>query len=104
MENTKQKQSTAKSSNANRYDDEFKAGAVRLIVEQKRPIKQVASDLGVCIDTLRNWVKAQNGSQSDEAKQNRTFQVEIKALKKQVADQQETIEILKKAAAIFTRP
>jgi transposase len=104
MENTKKGQEKSRKSNANRYDEEFKAGAVRLVLEQKRPIKQAASDLGVCVDTLKNWVKAQNGSQSDEAKQVRALQSEIKALKKKVADQEDTIEILKKAAAIFSRP
>jgi len=44
-------------------------------------------EAAVCIDTLRNWVKVQNGSQADDAKQNRAFQSEIKAQKKQVADQ-----------------
>ena len=104
MENTKQNKIKSRTSNANRYDEEFKAGAVRLVLEQKRTIKQAASDLGVCVDTLRSWVNAQNGSQSDEAKQVRTLQAEIKALKKKVVDQEDTIEILKKAAAIFSRP
>lgn len=104
MENTTKKQGKPGRPTARRYDEAFKAGAVRLVAEQKRPIKQVAADLGVCVDTLSNWVKSQNGAQMGGAGQNRALQTEIKALKKQVADQQETIEILKKAAAIFTRP
>lgn len=82
MENTKSKQVNTKGSNANRYDEEFKAGAVRLVMEQKRPLKQVAADLGVCIDTLRGWVKTCNGSSSNDAAQSRALQVEIKSLKK----------------------
>ena len=37
-----------------RYDDSFKAGAVRLVTEQGRQPKEVAKELGICIDTLRN--------------------------------------------------
>ena len=37
-----------------RYDDSFKAGAVRLVTEQGRQPTEVAKELGICIDTLRN--------------------------------------------------
>jgi transposase-like protein len=104
MKNTNIVHVKSRKPNANRYDAEFKAGAVRLVLEQERPIKQVASDLGVCVDTLKNWIKAKNGPQSEDAKQVRALQAEIKTLKKKVADQEDTIDILKKAAAIFSRP
>ena len=41
-----------------RYDEAFKAGAVRLVTEQHRPAKEVAAELGICIDTLRSWLMA----------------------------------------------
>lgn len=37
-----------------RYNDAFKAGAVRMVTEQGREPKAVASELGICIDTLRS--------------------------------------------------
>ena len=40
-----------------RYDEAFKAGAVKMVTEQGRPVKEVASELGICIDTLRSWLK-----------------------------------------------
>jgi transposase-like protein len=33
--------------NNSRYDDEFKAGAVRLVTEKRRPISSAAKDLGL---------------------------------------------------------
>ncbi|RKJ80878.1 hypothetical protein D7X33_04980 [Butyricicoccus sp. 1XD8-22] len=36
-----------------RYDEAFKAGAVQMVTEQGRQPKEVARDLGICIDTLR---------------------------------------------------
>lgn len=41
-----------------RYDEAFKAGAVRLVTEQGRQSTDVARELGICIDTLRCWLKA----------------------------------------------
>ena len=40
-----------------RYDETFKQGAVRMVTEQKRPVKEAASDLGICTDTLKKWLK-----------------------------------------------
>jgi len=45
---------TAKGVIPKRYDPEFKAGAVRLVVEQGRPRKEVAAELGICDDSLKN--------------------------------------------------
>ena len=40
-----------------RFDPEFHQGAVRIVGETSKPIAQVARDLGVCEQTLGNWVK-----------------------------------------------
>ena len=37
------------------YTPEFKAGAVRLIVEEGRAVSQVATELGVSQTALREW-------------------------------------------------
>ncbi len=41
-----------------RYDEAFKAGAIRMVTEQGRPSTEAAKELGICIDTLRSWLKA----------------------------------------------
>ncbi len=38
------------------YDEAFKAGAVQLVTEQGRQPREVAKELGICIDTLRSWL------------------------------------------------
>jgi transposase len=40
-----------------KYDPEFREGAVRIVRETKKPIAQVAEDLGIHSGTLGNWVK-----------------------------------------------
>ena len=39
-----------------KFDQEFRAGAVRIVRETGKPIAQVARELGVNEGTLGNWV------------------------------------------------
>ena len=94
-----------------RYDEKFKEGAIRLVTEQGRPSKKVAAELGICIDTLRNWLKAagepspgQADRQNRDAKRARELEVENRALRKQLAEKEEVIEILKKSVGILSKP
>ena len=36
-----------------RYDDAFKSGAIKMVTEQGRPSKEVAAELGICVETLK---------------------------------------------------
>lgn len=94
-----------------RYDEAFKAGAVRLVTEQGRPSREVASELGICIDTLRSWLKAagapslgQADRQSREARRTRELKAEVRALRKQLAEKEEVIDVLKKSVGILSKP
>ena len=40
-----------------RYDDAFKSGAMKMVTDGQRPAQEVAQELGICIDTLRSWLK-----------------------------------------------
>ncbi len=39
-----------------RYDPEFREGAVRVVRETGKSIRQIAEDLGINPGTLANWV------------------------------------------------
>lgn len=55
-----------------RYDEAFKAGAIKMVTEQGRQPREVARDLGICIDTLRTWLKA-SGIQMGQASRLRAY-------------------------------
>lgn len=42
-----------------RYTDEFKVEAAKQVIDQGRPVREVAGRLGVSIDTLYAWVREQ---------------------------------------------
>ena len=77
-ERTGGKKGKEKRDRAPRYDEKFKEGVIRLITERGRPSKEVAAELGICLDTLRNGLKAagapspgQAGRQNREAKKDK---------------------------------
>lgn len=93
-----------------RYDEAFKAGAVKMVTEQGRPVKEVASELGICIDTLKSWLKRSGFQPSSLTRQNREdsrrreLETEIRALRKQLAEKDEVIAVLKKSIGILSVP
>ncbi len=84
-----------------RYDEAFKAGAIRMVTEQGREPKEVARDLGICIDTLRNWLKSagmqlgQVSRHNREQQRTRELEAELRTLRKQLGEKDEVIDILK---------
>jgi transposase len=89
---------------SNRYDDEFKAHAVSLVVDKGRPISAVAADLGVSQPALRRWVKLSTEPEDSVDKRIAELEAENKALKKDLSAAKDTVEVLKKSVAIFIKP
>lgn len=93
-----------------KYDDEFKARAVRLVIDHDEEydtrtacIIAVAKRLGVSYESLRRWVNQaevdtgqRDGVSTDIAREN-------KDLKRKNRELEETIEILKAATSFFVR-
>ncbi|WP_410901678.1 transposase [Ruthenibacterium lactatiformans] len=47
-----------KKDSAPRYDEAFKSRAVRIVTEQDYPSAAFSKELGICLNTLRSWLKA----------------------------------------------
>ena len=52
-----------------RYDPEFKAGAVRIVRETRRPLSEVAGELGIGAGVLGNWVRRDRIERGEVASQ-----------------------------------
>ncbi|KJS86520.1 MAG: hypothetical protein JM58_06780 [Peptococcaceae bacterium BICA1-8] len=90
--------------NNNRYDDEFKTSAVKMVVEKGRPIGAVAKDLGISEPALRRWIKLNTEPEDATSKKLAELEAENKRLKKELEDAKDTVNILKKSVAIFVKP
>ena len=80
------------------------------MTEQGRQPADVAKELGICIDTLRSWLKAsgiQMGQASRlnrEQRRIRKLEAENRALRKQLNEKEEVIDVLKKSVGILSKP
>jgi transposase len=83
------------------YTDEFKAGAVRLVIDEGKTVMQVARDLDLTPSALRLWVdqaradsgKGKSGSLTSSERQ------ELTKLRKQVRELEMERALLKKWVA-----
>jgi transposase len=73
------------------------------LVSTERPIKEVASQLGIGYSTLDKWVRAHRRRTGQLAALTRE-QKRIRELERQVAHLQELNEVLKKATVSFANP
>ena len=87
---------------AKRYNLEFKKMAVELTKNGASTIK-TAKDLNIPLKTFENWITAYNKDPHIFDPDYVSPQEEIKRLQKIIKEQQETIDILKKAAAFFAK-
>jgi transposase len=76
----------------------------RAVIERNRSIVEVARDLGIgSPETLRNWVRQARRDAGLEVGLTTEELAEIKRLRREVTDQQRTIEILKAATSFFAQ-
>jgi transposase len=84
-----------------KYSEQFRRDAVELVRSSDRPLAQVARELGVNHETLRNWVKI--ADRLEVTPPDAAAQDEVRALRKRVAELELEKEILRKAAAYFAK-
>ena len=87
-----------------KYSKELRRRAVEEVLDRKRKISEVASQLGIgSPETLRKWVRQEEADRGLRDAPTSEELAEIKRLRKEVADQQRTIEILKAATSFFAQ-
>src|SRR5262244_3438545 len=86
------------------FDDEFKAQAVRLVLDEGKTAGAVARDLDLTETTLRKWVKhAQADRTHGRTGLTTAEREELARLRKENRELRTEREILKKAAAFFAK-
>lgn len=85
-----------------RFDDDFKAQAVRLVLDEGQRVARVARDLDLTETALRDWVKrAQADRTHGQTGLTTAEREELARLRKENRILREEREILRKAAAFF---
>lgn len=85
-----------------KFSKEFKAEAVKLVLEQGVPPAQAARDLGLGSSTLDKWLRDAKARQLPDAV-TEDERAELKRLRKEVYNLRMERDILKKATAYFSR-
>lgn len=87
-----------------KYSQEIRDRAVRLARESDLPLAQIARDLGVHKEALRNWVRQDEADRGDRDDRLSTLErEELKRLRAENSELRRANEILKAASALFAR-
>jgi transposase-like protein len=90
-----------------RYSMEFRQEAVKLVIEEKLSVAEVARRLELPANTIHNWLKKFKAGKLGEVGQSyrplTEVELELARTKKQLATAKMENEFLKKAAAYFAR-
>ncbi|MFI0217672.1 transposase [Streptomyces lydicus] len=88
-----------------RYTAEFKRDAIALVDSTGRTVTEVARELGVSPESLRNWYRQAKADRGEGRPGELTSaeREELGRLRKVAAEQAKTIEVLRKAAVFFAK-
>jgi transposase len=87
-----------------KFDEDFKAGAVRMVQETGKPIAQVARDLGINEGTLGNWCaldRRRSGAGGGELAESE--RAELVRLRRENAELAMQRDLLKRSVALWVK-
>jgi transposase len=87
------------------YTAEFRADAVRLVEQNDKSLRQLATDLGLAPESLRRWVQQARADAGvgPVGMLTTAEQEELRRLRREVRTLQLERDILKKATAFFAK-
>ena len=102
MRNMDEKKQTKRS--RRRFPEEFKAGAVRLVLDESRTVGSVARELDLTASALARWVRREEAERSKgRTGLTREEREELAQLRKENRELRMEREVLKKATAFFAK-
>src|SRR3954469_15327313 len=88
--------------NYRKYDEDFKQGAVALVVETGKPIAQVARELGGNEGTLGNWcAKARPAAGVGNVELSESERAELARLRRENTELRMQRDVLKRSVALW---
>src|SRR4051794_18863539 len=85
-----------------KFDEDFKAGAVRIVRETGKPIAQVARELGINEGTLGNWCAKQRRAGENGPKElSESERAELERLRKELIELRMERDVLKRSVALW---
>lgn len=86
------------------YSQEYRAEAVKRVIESSRPVAQVARELGILEGTLGNWVAAYRREHAGEEPQlSLDERARLREVERELREVKMENEFLKKCASYFAQ-
>src|SRR6478752_3472183 len=86
------------------FTEDYKAGAVRLVLDEGKPVAAAARDLGLTESSLRNWVEQARADRTKGRTGLTTAErEELGRLRKEVRELRLERDLLKKVSALFAK-
>jgi len=86
-----------------KFSDEFKRDAVEIVRSSKKPIAEVARELGIYDSTLGNWVKQEEINRGEREGLTSDKRQELVELRRENARLRMERELLRRATAFWVR-
>ncbi len=86
-----------------KFTPEYRAEAVKLVLESREPIAKVARDLGINEGTLGNWVNSHRVANPVSEELTLPERARFRELERENRELRLQAEFLKKAAAFFAK-